>query len=67
METFASMVDLDKLVFGLNSRGPKMFQEEWHQVCTEESRRGWERIDIKGDVILSVFNFRGSFSLTVPI
>eukprot|EP00026_Physarum_polycephalum_P001015 Phypoly_transcript_01016.p1 GENE.Phypoly_transcript_01016~~Phypoly_transcript_01016.p1 ORF type:complete len:561 (-),score=69.04 Phypoly_transcript_01016:94-1776(-) len=31
LEDVASIVELDKLVFGLNSRGPKMFQEEWHQ------------------------------------
>jgi len=31
LETFASVPDLDKLVFGPTWRGPKMFQEEWHQ------------------------------------
>lgn len=31
LETFASVPDLDKLVFGPSWRGPKMFQEEWHQ------------------------------------
>lgn len=31
LETYASVPDLDKLVFGPSWRGPKMFQEEWHQ------------------------------------
>lgn len=32
MEKFATAVELDKLVFGTTWRGPKIFQEEWHQV-----------------------------------
>lgn len=32
LETVVFIADLDKLVFGLNFRGPKMFPEEWHQV-----------------------------------
>lgn len=31
IETAASIADLDKLVFGMNFRGPKIFQDEWHQ------------------------------------
>lgn len=31
LESYASVPDLDKLVFGPTWRGPKMFQEEWHQ------------------------------------